>query len=138
VTVSMPGGFEPVAATEGSYVVRPPGNYVYSVVGVNSAGMRSAPSNVQVVPEPEPAATFGSLEQAAVPGSAKSARAAVRSPLERQLQAAKAAYARGDRRGALALLHRLRASSAGREEEWAMLAERLERVIEYSSVEAAR
>jgi len=138
VTLSMPGGFEPVAETESPYVVRPPGNYVYQVVGVNSAGMRSAPSNVQVVPEPEPAATFGSLEQAAAPSGGGSARTAGRSPLARQLQAADAAYERGDRRGALALLRRLRSSGPGKGEEWAMLAERLERVIEYSSVEAAR
>jgi hypothetical protein len=133
VNITLPGAFVPVAATTSSFVVRRPGHYAYQVVAENAAGERSSPSNVQVVPAPEPPATFGALAQALAPPVATIARAGHRSRLQRLLGAAQAAWNRGDRRSAMLDLRRLRAA-AGPGDERAMLAERLERALEYSNV----
>lgn len=133
VNITLPGAFEPVATTTSSYIVRRPGHYAYQVVAANAAGERSSPSNVQVVPAPEPPATFGTLAQALGPPGATIARAGSRSRLQRLLGAAQAAWDHADRRSAMLDLQRLRAA-VGRGDERAMLAERLERALEYSNV----
>jgi len=136
VTLSLPGNFEEVGTTTNSYLVRPPGHYVYEVVARNAAGEASAPSNIQVTPAPEPPATFGSLEQAVAPPLGRMAstasaarRRGPRSRLQRLLDGAQAAWRSGDRAAALRGLRRIRAVAHG--SETAMLAERLERVVEY-------
>jgi hypothetical protein len=133
VNITLPGAFESVAATTSSFVVRRPGRYTYQVVAVNAAGERSPPSNVQVVPAPEPPTTFAALDQALASPVATIARAGSGSRLQRLLGAAQAAWKRGDRRSAMLDLQHLRAA-AGPGAERAMLAERLERALEYSNV----
>jgi len=133
VTISLTGAFEPVAATTSSYFVHAPGHYVYEVVAENAAGRTSSPSNVQVVPTPEPPATFAALAQALGRPVATVARARSDSPSQRLLDSAQAAWSRGERSAALRDLQRLRAA-AGRGEEPAMLAERLERALQYANV----
>jgi len=136
VDITLPGAFQAVAATTSSFVVRRPGHYTYQVVAVNAAGERSPPSNVQVVPSPEPPATFAALSQALARPVAMIARAGSESRLQRLLGAAQAAWKRGEHRAAMLELQRLRAA-AGPGDERAMLAERLERALEYSNVAGA-
>jgi hypothetical protein len=132
VTLSLSGAFEPVATTTNSYFVRPSGHYVYQVVAESATGKTSGPSNVQVVPAPEPPATFGALQQALGRPVATSARTGSGSPLQRLVDAGQAAWNRGDRSAALLDVKRLQAV-AGPSDERSMLAERLERALEYAN-----
>ena len=62
VQLSLPGTFEPVGTTtESAFVAHASGPQVYAVVAENAAGEESDPSNIQIVPTPEPAASFPSL-----------------------------------------------------------------------------
>ncbi len=77
---------------------------VYEVIAENAAGEKSEPSNVQTMPTPEPAATFGSVRGvlgSSALGRASIARAGAPSPAQRLLDAAQAAAAQGDRAQAL-------------------------------------
>jgi len=133
VTISLPGAFRQVATTTNSYLLRAPGHYVYEVLAEDGAGATSTPSNIQVVPAPEPPATFGSLAGALTTPRAAVARAGVRSPAQRLLDAARSAWSRGDRPAALLGLQHLQAA-AGAGSEQSMLAERLERALRYANV----
>jgi hypothetical protein len=133
VTLSGPGGFKPVGSTTASYFVdHSHGRFVYAVVAEDAAGQVSNPSNIQIVPEPEPA-TFGALAQTLGPQAARAARAGSGSPAERLLGAAESAAGRGDRAGALADLRRLRAAG-GEDEQLASIVTRVERAIQYANV----
>jgi hypothetical protein len=93
----------------------------YRVVAETPSGRFSAPSNVQVVPDPRPAATFRQLQRAAA-GSLAVARIAH-------------AQRRGDRRS-LAYLTRL--AHTAQNVDVRQLAFRLERRLRYGNLAAAR
>ncbi len=133
VTLSLPGAFEQVATTTEPYLLRAPGHYVYQVVAENAAGVASTPSNIQVVPTPEPPATFSALAQALGGPGATTARAGSGSRLQQLLDAAQSAWNRGDHPAALLSLEHLQAA-AGEGSEKSMLAERLERALKYTNV----
>jgi hypothetical protein len=137
VTLTVPGGFEPVASTSSShYVAHRRGKYVYTVVAENAAGEASGPSNIQLVPEPEPPPTFGSVALALSPSRATVARADGGSQQQRLLAAAQAAWHRGDRARALREIQRLGAVSAQNEQLSALIV-RLQRALQYSQVPGA-
>ncbi len=144
VNVSVPGQFEPIGTTSSAYfVAHTDAHRVYEVIAENAAGEKSEPSNIQIMPTPEPPATFGSVR--GVLGSsplgrasiARAGRAGPRSPAQRLLDAAQAAYARGERAEALRDLRRLRATS-GANGELSALTTRLERALQYASVVGER
>jgi hypothetical protein len=134
VNISLPGPFEPVGTTSDSYFVAPSDAHrVYEVLAENADGQTSEPSNIQIVPTPEPAPTFGSVRAAiGAPGplGGKAAAASV-SAARRLLDSAQSAWGRGDRSAALADLHRLRSLQGGQQDELSALAVRLERELEY-------
>ncbi|MCW3020226.1 MAG: hypothetical protein JWN10_2534 [Solirubrobacterales bacterium] len=146
INVALPGQFEPIGTTSSAYfVAHTNAHRVYEVIAVNAAGEKSGPSNIQIMPTPEPPATFGSVR--GVLGSSPLGRASVarvgragrvesvgpRSLAQRLLDAAQAASARGDRAEALRDLQRLQATSAGNG-ELSALTTRLERALQYASV----
>jgi hypothetical protein len=137
VNVAVPGQFEPIGTTSSAYfVAHSSAHRVYEVIAENAAGEKSEPSNVQTMPTPEPAATFGSVRGvlgSSALGRASIARAGSPSPAQRLLDAAQAAAAKGDRAQALRYLHRLRASSDGNG-DLSALTLRLERALRYASV----
>jgi hypothetical protein len=146
VNVATPGQFEPIGTTSSAYfVAHSSAHRVYEVIAENAAGEKSAPSNVQIMPTPEPPATFGSVR--GVLGSSPLGRASVarvgragsvgpQSRAQRLLDAAQAASARGDRAQALRDLRRLRASSHGNG-DLSALTLRLERALRYADVVGA-
>jgi hypothetical protein len=79
-TLDVPGTYTSVGMTTDTYFVdrsRVPGaKYAYRVVAVSASGAQSPSSNVQVVPDPRPPATFAQLEAALPAPSAAVARAA--------------------------------------------------------------
>ena len=137
VNVAVPGQFEPIGTTSSAYfVAHTNAHRVYEVIAENAAGEKSEPSNVQIMPTPEPPATFGSVRGvlgSSPLGRASIARVGSASPAQRLLDAAQAASARGERAEALHYLQRLRATSAGNGELLA-LTTRLERALQYASV----
>jgi hypothetical protein len=137
VSLSLPGEFESVGSTSNSYfVAHTNAHRVYEVVAENADGEQSSPSNIQLVPTPEPPATFGSVRAAIGPsgaGKQSAARAATVSTAQRLLDSAQAASARGDRAGALADLQRLQSLEGGQHDELSALAARLERMLEYGA-----
>ena len=137
VDISLPGAFEPVGTTTDSYFVAPSNAHrVYEVVAENADGQASGPSNIQIVPTPEPAPTFGSVRAAIgspAPLGGKAAAASV-SAAQRLLDGAQSASARGDRAAALGDLRRLQSLQADRHDELSALAARLERRILYAGV----
>jgi hypothetical protein len=137
VTLGLPGGFQPVGTTTDSYFVAHTSgrHYAYEVIAENAAGQASSPSNVQIVPSPEPAATFGSLRGSLgspLPGVATAARAGSASRAERLLDAAQGAWQHGDRGTAMRELHRLQRLAGARNPQLTALATRLERRLEYA------
>jgi hypothetical protein len=125
VDIAVLGPSEVVGATTRSYFVdrgREPGRrYAYSVIAEAPSGARSAPSNVQVVPDPRPAATFEGLRrQMARAGASRLARAAM------------AQWRRRDRAGTVRALERVR--RAARDDDVRELAYRLARRIRYGDV----
>jgi hypothetical protein len=138
VSLSLPEQFEPIGTTSSSYfVAHASGHHVYEVIAENAAGVKSDPSNIQIVPTPEPAPTFASLEGAVgslSAGGTSAARAASTSASQRLLDAAQAAWERGDRSLALSDVQRLQAMAGGQGNELTALATRLERRIQYASV----
>jgi hypothetical protein len=137
VSLSLPGEFERVGTTSSSYfVAHTSAHRVYEVVAENAAGQRSEPSNIQIVPTPEPAATFGSLQGvlgSSTLGSSTAARAASVSGPQQLLDEAQAAWAQGDRAAALLDVQRLQSSPGAQHTELAALAARLERRLEYAA-----
>jgi hypothetical protein len=119
------GPFTPLGTTRRPVFVdrtRKPGvGVAYRVVAETRAGRSSAPSNVQVVPDPRPPATFGQLERAAA-GSLAIARIAQ-------------AHRRGDH-WSLASLARL--ARTARNDQVRQLAYRLERRLRYENLAAGR
>jgi hypothetical protein len=137
VNVAVPGQFEPIGTTSSAFfVAHSNAHRVYEVVAENAAGERSEPSNVQTMPSPEPAATFGSVRGvlgSSALGRASVARAGSPSPAQRLLDAAQAAAAHGQKAQALRDLQRLRASSDGNG-DLSALTLRLERALLYAGV----
>jgi len=137
VALSLPGEFESVGTTTNAYfVAHTHAHRVYEVVAENADGERSNPSNIQVVPTPEPPATFASVRGAigsSGPGRHSAAHAASVSTAQRLLDAAQAAWSHGDRAGALADLQRLQSLEGGQRDELSALASRLERMLEYGA-----
>jgi len=121
----IPGSFTPVGSTRRAFFVdhsAPRGvRMQYQVVAIGLSGTSSAPSNLQVVPDPRPPATFGQLEQAMRGSASPVATTAV------------AGWLPGDRTAELSALARLlrnpRLDPGVRE-----LAERLQRRIMYGGV----
>jgi hypothetical protein len=121
----LPSSFVSVGTTTRNFFVdrsAPRGVRVaYQVVAENATGAMSPRSNVQVVPDPRPAATFGQLERA-LGGSAQAVAAA-----------AGAESRPGDRSGELRILARLvRARHV--DPDVSELAYRLERRIRYAGI----
>ncbi|HTA33521.1 MAG TPA: hypothetical protein VK721_08865 [Solirubrobacteraceae bacterium] len=137
VNVAVPGQFEPIGTTSSAFfVAHSSAHRVYEVIAENAAGQKSEPSNVQTMPTPEPAATFGSVRGVlgtSALGRASIARAGSPSPAQRLLDAAQAAAARGEKAQALHDLQRLRTSSDGNG-DLSALTLRLERALRYASV----
>ena len=139
VTLGLSGGLRPVASTVDPFYVDPTGGrQVFAVRAVNAAGQASDPSNVQAAPVPEPAPTFGSLRQTLASGWTKAATASSRSRPAQLLDAAQAAWQRGDRGAALLELRRLQAGASGRDEQLVALAVRLERRLQYAIATGTR
>lgn len=138
--ISIPGAFEPLGTTTGTdFLATRPGRYVYEVVARNASGQASQPSNVQIGPAPEPPATFASLIDSVgswTPGGTGAHAAGLgAAPQQRSMiEAAQSAWKRGRRSAALEDVRRLQSSAAGRDDEVAALAARLERRILYADV----
>ncbi len=66
--LTFPGNFKTLGTTDSSHFVdstrRPGAKYLYQVVAESASGKKSIGSNVQVVPDPRPPATFGQLGSA--------------------------------------------------------------------------
>jgi hypothetical protein len=141
VTVSEAGEFEPVGTTSNSFFVAPGDRHrVYEVIAENAAGERSGPSNIQIVPTPEPAPTFAGLGGAigsASFGGASEARVSTTSPVQRALDEAQAAWDRGEHGVALRDVRRLQATATPQHGELSALLTRLERRIQYASAAGA-
>jgi hypothetical protein len=118
VDVPVRKPFESLGTTSRAFFVdrtrRPGARYAYQVVAENPGGSVSKPSNVQVVPDPRPPATFAELERAGVRPRAIASLAGGRR--------------RGDE-GALARLARL--ARAARNDRIRQVAYRLERRLSY-------
>jgi hypothetical protein len=113
--------FRTLATTTRSYFVDrtrdPDVQYAYQVVAEPATGRGSTPSNVQVVPDPRPPATFGQLEDAA------------------PHHGAVAAIAQARRRGGSLPLARLsRLARRARNDQVRQLALRLERRLRYQDL----
>jgi hypothetical protein len=140
VTLSLPGEFEAVGTTSDSYFVADSDAHrVYEVVAENAVGDLSDSSNIQIVPTPEPAPTFGSVRGAiGSPGplSGKAGLASV-SAAQRLLDSAQAAWGRGARSAALLDLRQLESLQGTEHGELSALATRLERELEYEEATGA-
>ena len=134
VAMSLPGQFESVGTTSDPYfVAHSDAHRVYEVVAEKANGQASAPSNIQIVPTPEPAPTFSSVRGAiGSPGplSGKAGVASV-SAAQRLLDSAESAFERGDHAAALVDLQQLQSLQGDQHDELSALATRLERMIEY-------
>jgi hypothetical protein len=141
VTVSQAGEFEPVGTTSNSFFVAPGDRHrVYEVIAENAAGKRSGPSNIQIVPTPEPAPTFAALGGAigsAPTTGASEARVGSTSPVQRALDGAQAAWDRGEHGVALRDVRRLQAAASPQHGELSALLTRLERRIQYAGAAGA-
>jgi hypothetical protein len=135
VSFSLPGEFESIATTSDPYfVAHSSAHRVYEVVAETASGEQSDPSNIQIVPTPEPAATFGSVQAAigsSAAGNAMTARAASASSAQRLLDAARSAWARGQRPAALRDVQRLQSLAGAQPDQLSALAARLERRLLY-------
>jgi hypothetical protein len=87
--IQVLGRFAVIGTTRNAFFVdrtrRTGVRYVYRVVAATRSGSTSAPSNLQVVPDPRPPATLGQLERAAHGSSAAAAIAEVHGHLGRLL-----------------------------------------------------
>jgi hypothetical protein len=140
VVMSVPGEFEPVATTSDSYfVAHSDAHRVYEVVAEKADGQVSGPSNIQIVPTPEPAPTFSSVRGAlgSLRGFGAKAGVASVSDAERLLDNAQSAWARGERAAALLDLHQLQSLPGTNNGELSSLATRLERELEYGEAAEA-
>jgi hypothetical protein len=138
VQINLPGNFLPTGTTTSTYFVdRSRGHHAYEVVAKTATGEFSTPSNVEVVPDPRPAATFGAIRQAL--GEPSAVAAGVGSPAPpsarqvKLLNAAESAWRAGHRATALADLKRLQAA-AGYNTDLALTASRLARNLQYANV----
>jgi hypothetical protein len=130
VNILAPEQYAPIATTDSQFFVdrtaTPGVRYAYEVVARNDFGAQSEPSNVQVVPDPRPAATFGQLESLLpntpdTPGTP----GAFATDLASRRRA-------GERNVSLSELARLARSSG--ESDVGLLAQRLERRLQYWDV----
>ncbi len=140
VSLTAPGDFEPVGTTTSSYFIAPThGRHVYEVVAVSKSGVKSSPSNIQVVPDLAAPATFGALRSTLGPPSAGIARIdgdrarGSGSRLSRLLNDARGDWRRGRHAAALADLRRLQ-HDAGDNDALAALAARVARNLQYAAV----
>ena len=139
VTLSLPGGFTPVATTNKSYFVDSSrhGRYLYEVRAINAAGTASGPSNLAAVPDSRGPATFAALQQTLAAPIASAARlgsgAGSGSRLQRLLNAARTAWERGDHVAAQADVRAL-AGTAGQNDQLAALVPRVERRLQYADL----
>jgi hypothetical protein len=124
IDLSVPGPSTEIGSTNRAVFVdrsRQRGaRYAYSVIAEAPTGVQSASSNVQVVPDPRPPATFRAL----------------RSTRSRLASVAIRRWRRSDRAGALRALARLQGSRPGGEIE--ELAYRLARRIRYQDLAGGR
>jgi hypothetical protein len=124
-TLTIPSLFTPIGTTAKHYFVdrtAPRHTKVqYVVVAKNAAGASSRGSNVQLVPDPVPRATFAQLVRA-LSGSSKAVATA-----------ANDTWRAGDRRAGLTMLARL-LRNPDLDPDAAQLAYRLERQLQYAGV----
>lgn len=130
---SAPSQFEPIGTTTNPYFVDPAhGSYEYEVVAEGTSGAASNPSNVQMVPDPRPAATFGLLEGMLGGGTSASAARAGSGP-SALLADAQAAWRQGRAGAAYDILERLQTVTSGNP-ELSQSVYRLERAIQYADI----
>lgn len=131
-TVDLPvqSAFEPIGTARGAYFVdrtaRHGDRYAYRVVAVSPSGERSAPSNVQVVPDPRPAPTL-----------AQARRALGRPALRTGTGLGAVARSAAARSAALRTVGRLARAARPGSDARALL-ERLERRVRYAGVAGRR
>ena len=131
-TVDLPvmTALEPIGTTRAPFFVdrtaRPGERYAYRVVAVGRSGARSAPSNLQVVPDPRPAPTL-----------AQARRLLGRSALRGRAGPRAAARSATARSATLGTLSRLRRAAPRRSDAHALL-ERLERRVRYAGAAGLR
>lgn len=140
-TLSLPGGFTPVATTTSpDYVTSKPGHYVYEVVAETAAGAKSDPSNVEVVPFAGQPATFKAMSRALGSPKATVARVTragrVTARLEALLAAAETATKRGAYKVAIRDLKRIQAT-AGDNDALAAAAAGVQRRLQYVGIAGA-
>ena len=145
VTLSVPGGFQPVGTTTGQdFVDHSSGKYIYEVVAKSAAGSASSPSNVEVVPFGGVPATFRSMTTALAsstsPGAGSgSGLAAARvaaagdTRLRRLLAAAEAAVAAGNDQLARSDVAEVQ-QAAGDDDALSAVAARVARRLEYTRI----
>jgi hypothetical protein len=135
-TLSIPGGFTPVATTDSpDYVDRTKGHYLYEVIAKSADGASSEPSNVGTAPFGGPPATFKEL-QSSLPTPANGAVAANVTPRQRLLAAAEAAAKTGRDGLARRDLAKLQAAAGGND-QLAAVAAHLRRRLRYTAIVGA-
>jgi hypothetical protein len=139
-TLSLPGGFSPVATTDSAdYVDHTDGHYVYEVIAKRADGATSQPSNIEAAPSGGPPATFKDL-QSTLPATATTATAhrglSGASRRQQLLDAAEAASDAGHYAVARGDLAKLQAS-AGDNDELATVAARVRRRLRYAGIAGA-
>jgi hypothetical protein len=122
VNLTVPSRYETIGTTSNLYFVdrsrRPRVKYAYMVMAESGFGAMSNPSNVQVVPDPRPPATFDQLEGLLPP----TARASIAGGPQ-------ARWHRGERAATLAELRRMARRGGG--DEAGIMAGRLARRLQY-------
>jgi hypothetical protein len=144
-TLSIPGGFTPVATTDtADYVDHAKGHYIYEVIAKSADGAPSQPSNIETAPFGGPPATFKDL-QSTLPTTATTATTAdaaapgahpAAGRRERLLDAAEAASTAGHDSLARRDLAELQ-KSAGDNDELATVAARVRRRLRYVGIAGA-
>jgi hypothetical protein len=137
-TLSLPGGFTPVATTDSAdYVDNTKGHYIYEVIARGADGATSQPSNIETAPFGGAPATFKDLQStlpaigATADATGPYARAASRR--QRLLDGAEAASAAGHDSLAGHQLAELQ-KSAGDNDELASVASRVRRRLRYAGI----
>jgi hypothetical protein len=135
-TLSIPGGFSPVATTDSpDFVDHAKGHYLYEVVAKAADGASSQPSNVGAAPYGGPPATFKEL-QSTLPTAGSGAVAASVTRRQRLVAAAEAASAGGHdalARRDLAKLH----AAAGDNDQLTAVVAHLRRRLRYAAIVGA-
>ena len=141
-TLSIPGGFTPIATTDSAdYVDHATGHYIYEVIAKSADGAPSQPSNIETAPFGGGPTTFKAL-QSTLPAAALTASATARGAhpaanrQRRLLDATEAASAAGHVSLARRDLAALQAS-AGDNDELAAVAARVRRRLLYAGIAGA-